>query len=124
MDAAGRDVAIARFELDGRPAMAVALGWRASSGRTIDGPGAGKRAAALARAAGLTVQGAAVTRSVASGGWSVAWPRFVDGVPVPGDGLRLSLWAGRHVPWPDPIGPAARASAVTDPGRGRGARDR
>jgi hypothetical protein len=92
VDSAGQDVAIARFDLDGRPTMAVALGWRAKGVRALDAPGAGRRAAALAGAAGLTVPGSPTTRSIAAGGWSVAWPRLVDGVPVPGDGLRLSLW--------------------------------
>ena len=26
-------------------------------------------------------------------GWTLSWPRSVDGVPVPGDGVRLDLWS-------------------------------
>jgi hypothetical protein len=93
LDAAGHEVAVARFDPDGRVAMAVALGWRTQSGRTVDGRAAADRAAALARAAGLSIDGPPLVRaSAGAGGWSVAWPRIVDGVPVRGDGIRIALW--------------------------------
>ncbi len=92
-DAAGREVAISRFELDGSVAMAVALGWKPGAGRTVDGPGATARGRAFALAAGLAPGGPPdVRRSAASGGWSITWQRLVDGVPVRGDGTRISLW--------------------------------
>lgn len=92
-DAAGREVAITRLELDGTVAMAISLGWHPAAGRAIDGPAAAGRAASLARAAGLTPAGpASVRRSSGAGGWSVSWPRIVDGVAVRGDGLRVALW--------------------------------
>jgi hypothetical protein len=93
LDAAGREVAITRLELDGSVAMAVSLGWHAAGGRAIDGPAAAARAMVLAHAAGLTPPGQPSVRSSAgAGGWSISWPRIVDGVPVRGDGLRLTLW--------------------------------
>jgi hypothetical protein len=93
IDGAGREVAITRLELDGSVAMVVSLGWHPAGGRAIDGPAAANRAVALARAAGLTLSGSASVRSSAgAGGWSISWPRLVDGVPVRGDGLRMALW--------------------------------
>ena len=93
VDAAGRAVAIARFELDGSVAMAVSLGWQPGGGRAIDGPGAASRAITLARSAGLSPAGQPTVRSSAgAGGWSVTFPRIVGGVPVRGDGIRVALW--------------------------------
>ena len=94
LDDHGREVAVSRFELDGRVAMVAALGWRAGRGRSVDAAGAGRSAAAVARVAGLTPGGQPVARrSAGAGGWSVAWQRNVGGVPVRGDGLRVLLWA-------------------------------
>jgi hypothetical protein len=93
VDATGRAVAITRFELDGSVALAVALGWHPAGGRAIDRPTAIGRAKAVADAAGLAPAGNPSIRSSAgAGGWSVLWPRLVDGVPVRGDGVRVALW--------------------------------
>jgi hypothetical protein len=93
LDAAGRTVAITRLDLDGTVGMAVALGWHPASGPAVDGPGATARATALARAAGLSPAGQPLVRaSAGAGGWSISWPRIVDGVVVRGDGLRIALW--------------------------------
>ena len=93
LDAAGREVAITRLDLDGSVAMAVALGWHAAGGSALDAPAAAGRAAALARAAGLSPAGHPVARaSAGAGGWSISWQRIVDGVAVRGDGLRIALW--------------------------------
>jgi hypothetical protein len=93
VDSAGRDVAIARFETDGKVAMAVALGWHPGHGQPIDGTGAVTRAHGTADAAGIAVVGEpTISSSAGSGGWSVAWPRIVDGAPVRGDGVRIALW--------------------------------
>jgi hypothetical protein len=93
LDAAGREVAITRLEPDGAVAMALSLGWHPSSGPAIDAPAAAVRAEALARAIGLAPVGRpAVRASAGAGGWSIAWPRTVDGVVVRGDGLRIALW--------------------------------
>jgi hypothetical protein len=94
LDANGRQVAITRLELNGAVAMAVSLGWHPAGAPTIDSPGAAKRADALARAAGHVPTGRPDVRpSTGSGGWSIAWHRAVDGIPVRGDGLRIALWA-------------------------------
>lgn len=92
-DAAGNEVAITRLDLDGSVALAVSLGWHPGGGRPLDGPAAANRALALARQAGLAPAGRPSVRSSAgAGGWSIAWPRTVDGVVVRGDGLRIALW--------------------------------
>jgi hypothetical protein len=93
LDSAGREVAITRFETDGTVAMAVALGWHGGAGSAVDRTAVEARGLALVRAAGLGVRGRpTVTASAGSGGWSLAWPRLVDGVAVRGDGVRLALW--------------------------------
>jgi hypothetical protein len=92
-DTTGREVAIARFELDGTVAMAVALGWQPGPRAALERTAAEARGIAVAAAAGLNVRGRpTVIASAGSGGWSVAWPRVVDGVVVRGDGLRVALW--------------------------------
>jgi hypothetical protein len=94
VDASGREVAVARFDTDGRVAMVLVLGWHRGTGRPITDSVAADRGAELARAAGLRVSGRPHVRTSAGvGGWSVSWPRAVDGVPVLGDGVRVSLWA-------------------------------
>jgi hypothetical protein len=93
LDAAGREVAITRFDTSGGVAMALVLGWQPSRGAAVGSDVAASRGAAVAKAAGLAVSGHPIVRaSAGAGGWSVSWPRVVDGVPVPGDGLRVSLW--------------------------------
>jgi hypothetical protein len=93
LDAAGREVAIIRLDLDGSLAMALSLGWHPGGGPAIDGPAAAARAMSLAGAAGFVPSGRPDVRlSAGAGGWSVSWPRIVAGVPVRGDGVRLALW--------------------------------
>jgi len=94
LDAAGREVAIARFETDGTVAMAIVLGWQPGHGSRVDPASAERRGRAIVRAAGLVVDGpSSVHASSGSGGWSITWSRVVDGIPVRGDGVRVSLWA-------------------------------
>jgi hypothetical protein len=90
-DRAGREVSVARFGTDGRLVMAVALGWRRPSSTGVGHDVAAARAADVVRASGVAVQGASKVRALSSG-WSVQWPRVADGVPVPGDGVRVLLW--------------------------------
>jgi hypothetical protein len=93
LDVAGREVSIARFDPDGSVAMAIALGWQPGRGRAIGRDAAAARGVALAVAAGLGVSGRPiVSASAGAGGWSISWPRTADGVPVLGDGIRVSLW--------------------------------
>jgi hypothetical protein len=94
LDAAGREVAIARFEPNGKLAMALVLGWHPGHGPSIDRAAVTARGLGLARSAGLDVSGRpAVRASAGAGGWSIDWPRIVDGALVRGDGVRMSLWA-------------------------------
>ena len=92
-DAAGRAVAVSRFDLDGTVALAVALGWHPANPGGIDESAAVRLAGGLARAAGLVPSGAPKAReSTGAGGWSISWPRVVAGAVVRGDGVRISLW--------------------------------
>jgi hypothetical protein len=93
-DAHGREVGLTRFDKDGRLLLALQLGWTPGSGRPVDAAAATDKAAAIARAAGLAIDGTPdIQRSSGAGGWIVRWPRLVDGVPVRGDGTRVTVWA-------------------------------
>lgn len=93
LDRDGNDVSIARFDADGSVVLAAVLGWQRGRGPAIDRATAANRGVEVAAAAGLRVgRRPIVTASAGAGGWSVAWPRVVGGVPVPGDGVRVSLW--------------------------------
>lgn len=93
-DARGREVALTRLDTNGRLLLALRLGWTPGSGRAIAAAAAVDKGVAIARAAGLTVDGKPeVHRSSGAGGWIVRWPRLVDGVPVRGDGVRVTVWA-------------------------------
>lgn len=94
LDAAGREVAISRFETDGTVAMALVLGWQGGRGARIDRAAVEGRGLGVVRAAGLAVTGRpTVLASASAGGWSITWPRQADGAPVRGDGVRVALWA-------------------------------
>jgi hypothetical protein len=94
LDASGHEVAVARFEPDGKVAMALVLGWHPGRGASIDRTAVETRAAGFVRAAGLSAAGRPRVRtSAGAGGWSIDWPRVVDGSPVRGDGLHVALWA-------------------------------
>jgi hypothetical protein len=125
-DASGREVGIARFDLDGSVAMAVSLGWHDPAKAQIGAAAAARRGSTLAAAAGLAVIGLPEVRaSAGAGGWTLTWPRIVDGVPVRGDGTRLLVWADGTfhgltraerslAPAPDPLIAAARARSIAE----------
>ena len=92
-DASNRAVAIARFETDGSVAMAVVLGWQPGRGAPVDRASAEQRGRSFVRAAGLVADGQPEVRPTGSGGWMVSWSRVAAGVPIRGDGIRVSLWA-------------------------------
>jgi phosphotransferase system HPr-like phosphotransfer protein len=93
-DAHGREVALIRLDTDGGLLLAVRLGWTGGSGRAIAAAAADDTGAAIARSAGLSVDGTPeVNPSAGAGGWIVRWPRLVDGVPVRGDGVRVTIWS-------------------------------
>jgi hypothetical protein len=93
LDAAGHEVAVARFEMDGTVAMALVLGWQAGHGAPIGRATAEARGIGIVRAAGLAVAGRpSILASSGSGGWSISWQRVVGGAPVRGDGVRVALW--------------------------------
>ncbi len=94
LDGRGRPTAVFRYGTDGRLGAAVRLGWVAGGGTPLgseaDAAAAGRR---LARSVGVEPAGTPRATRRGGGGWTVAWPRVADGVPVPGDGLRVQLWA-------------------------------
>jgi hypothetical protein len=94
VDAEGRRLAMVRMQPDGRLASATSIGWRARPGRSIAAARAEARATAAARAANLAVDARrpAMTRDV-DGGWRASWARSVAGVPAPGDGVIVTLFA-------------------------------
>jgi hypothetical protein len=93
LDGRGRPVAVLRYAVDGRLLAATRLGWRPGTGRALPGRLDAVRAAdRLARSLGIVPVGAAVADGRGTNGWSVRWQRVLDGVPVPGDGLRVQLW--------------------------------
>jgi hypothetical protein len=93
-DGHGREVALTRLATDGRLLLAIRLGWTPGAGRAIAAAAVADKAAAIARAAGLAVVGKPeVHRSSGAGGWIIRWARLVDGVPVRGDGVRVTVWS-------------------------------
>ena len=93
-DAHGREVGLTRLDTDGGLLLALRLGWTPGSGRSVNAAVASDKAAAIAAAAGLAVGSAPeVHRSDGAGGWVVRWPRLADGVPVRGDGIRVTVWS-------------------------------
>ncbi len=92
LGARGERVSLSRYGTDGRLVTAIGLGWRTPA-RPIPAASATERARAVARSAGMTVDGSPVLARTADSGFSLEWPRRVDGVQVPGDGVRVVLWA-------------------------------
>ncbi|TMD28306.1 MAG: hypothetical protein E6I94_08595 [Chloroflexi bacterium] len=113
-DAGGRLRSLQRFDTAGDITAAVRFGWSPGTGATVPGSAAVGVATRLARSLGLAsagtarvaVRGSHAGSSVGDGsgsgavrgadagaGWTVVWDRTVDGIPVPGDGLRVALWA-------------------------------
>jgi hypothetical protein len=93
-DVSGRALHLERFDAAGRLVGAVAFGWQAAGGAPLaDAAAAQSRGARLAADLGVAVGAGPDVRGAPDGsGWTLTWPRVVEGVPVPGDGVRLSLW--------------------------------
>ena len=98
-DRAGRRLHLQRFDPQGRLVGAVVFGWQAAGGHRLpDAASARARAAGLATDLGLDVAGQPEVRQEPDdAGWAIAWSRVVDGVPVPGDGVRVNLWPDGRV---------------------------
>jgi len=93
-DAVGQPTALLRYAVDGRLLAAVRLGWHPDRGKTVSVEADAVRIAlAAARGAGIEPAGQAVPLSRGTNGWTVGWDRLVDGVTVPGDGIRVQLQA-------------------------------
>ena len=93
-DRAGRTLQLQRFDEGGRLMGVVAFGWQAAGGPPIPNAAAARaRGNRLATDLGLDVAGTPDVRQGADDtGWTLTWPRVVDGVPVVGDGVRVDLW--------------------------------
>jgi hypothetical protein len=94
LDRAGRALHLERFDARGRLIGAVAFGWQATGGALlVDAAAARARGNRLAADLGLEASGTPVVQQgPADTGWTLTWPRVVDGVPVMGDGVRVDLW--------------------------------
>jgi hypothetical protein len=92
-DAAGRPLAIVRSTPEGRLRTVVRLGWSTARGH-LGQSAAMDRASSLLDAAGIRPIGVGHAIADRTGnGWTVAWPRLLDGVPVRGDGTWVRLWS-------------------------------
>ncbi len=93
-DRTGRTIQLHRFDARGRLVGAVAFGWQASGGAPIPNAVAARaRGNRLATDLGLDAAGAPdVRQGPDDSGWTLTWPRVVEGVPVMGDGVRVDLW--------------------------------
>ncbi len=97
-DAGNRLVSLQRFDTNGRLIAAVRFGLRGDGGPAIGAVAARVRAERLAATLGLEAAGSPrVVAAPSNGGWTVAWDRVIGGIPVPGDGLRIQLWADGSV---------------------------
>jgi hypothetical protein len=93
-DRAGRTLQLHRFDARGRLVGAVAFGWQAAGGPPMPSAAAARaRGNRLATDLSLDTAGTPeVRQGPDDNGWTLTWPRVVDGVPVVGDGVRLDLW--------------------------------
>lgn len=98
-DRAGRTLHLQRFDERGRLVGAVSFGWQSRGGDPLpDAASARARASSLAADLDLGVSGTAdVRQEPDDDGWTIAWPRVVDGIPVLGDGVRIDLWPDGRV---------------------------
>lgn len=93
LDTLGRPSAVLRYTPEGRLTAAARLGWTPGAGTPLQAPADAIRTARdIAGGAGLVPAGTPSVPSHGANGWTVTWVRSVDGVPVPGDGLRMRLW--------------------------------
>jgi len=92
-DNRGRPLALQRFDPAGRLLAAVRFGGHNPKGTDVATAARAEGAALrLARALDLDPAGAARVRRGAAEEWIVEWPRVVDGIPVPGDGVFVRAW--------------------------------
>jgi len=90
----GQRLALQRFDLAGRLLAAVRFGGHNPKRlAVVDAAGARSAAERHARALDLRPVDTARVRRGAADEWVVEWPRLVDGVPVPGDGVVVRTWA-------------------------------
>jgi len=94
LDTSGRMLAMQRFDPAGRLIGAIRFGWTGDGGQALaDAAAARVRADKVVAGLGAGPSGTPRLVRSASGGWTASWTRTVAGIPVPGDGVRLQLWA-------------------------------
>ncbi len=112
--------ALVEPEPGGRPHLVIALGWRGTKGRAVAREVAVRQAVAHARAVDFEVAGSPTVLETAEE-WEVVWERRVDGVPVLGDGVRVSLWKDGTfhaiVRWEHPLAPRPTTTIGADAAR-------
>ena len=93
-DAAGRALGLHRFDARGRLVGSVTFGWQAAGGSRLPNAAAARaRGSRVATDLGLDAAGTPdIQQAPDETGWTLTWSRSVDGVPVPGDGVRVDLW--------------------------------
>ena len=85
-DSTGKQVSDIRFDLTGRVLSAASLVGPRQGAQQVDQATAQAKAEAAARALGMPLVGPmAINADPSTGGWSVRWDRFENGVPVIGD---------------------------------------
>ena len=94
LDANGRMLALQRFDPAGRLVGALRFGWTGDGGPNLASEAAARsRAEQVVGSLGSAPGGTPRMVLAANGGWTASWTRTVAGIPVPGDGVRLQLWA-------------------------------
>ncbi len=78
--------------MDGSSPRPSSAGYRVRVGRWPAARPRWRRPIASPARSGSIPAGVAAAERRGTNGWSVRWDRIVDGVPVPGDGLRVQLW--------------------------------
>ena len=98
-DGLGQAIHLQRLDDRGRLVGAVVFGWQSNGGRALaNARAAANRGSRLAAQLELDTSGDPDVQAVPDGdGWTLGWQRFVDGVPVVGDGVRIDLWPDGRV---------------------------
>lgn len=87
----GRELALVEF-VDDRLTLALRLGTGPGNAKSVGKDRAGGLALGFARRLGADPAGSPLLDTSPSiGGWSVYWPRMMDGLPVRGDGVRVGI---------------------------------
>lgn len=123
----GRGLAVVEFDDAARLHLAFRLGTGPGNGPKVRRDRASELAAGFAAGLGFAQAGRPLVHDEPSiGGWSVLWPRLVDGVAVRGDGIRVGIGTDgsfdSFARWEHPL--AAAPSAIVAEAEARAAAER